>query len=194
MLYILHRRNTVEELLAAKPEYGIEMDIRSFGSRLVVTHDPFVNAVDFKEWLDAYKHKTLLLNIKEEGIEEAVLALVEQKGITEYFLLGLSFPVLVKMCQQGFRKIALRFSEYESMETVMNFAGKLDWVWVDCFDQMHLTKTSCERLSKHFKICLASPELEGHSTDLIREYKKKIAGMDIAAICTKSPDLWEKAR
>jgi len=190
MQYIAHRRNTIENLKTTPCEYGIEMDIRSYGDRLVVQHEPFVDAVPFEEWIKYYKHKTLILNIKEEGIEERVKEIVEKHEIGDYFFLDLSFPALIKMVNMGERRIAVRFSEYESLETVMALAGLVDWVWIDCFKKMPLTNSVYEVLSKHFKFCIVSPELQGRSTNEIETYAKLLSSFKIDAVCTKKPDLW----
>jgi hypothetical protein len=39
MELIAHRRNAIEELASTPEEFGVEIDLRSFGDRLVVTTD-----------------------------------------------------------------------------------------------------------------------------------------------------------
>ena len=41
MNFISHRVNTIEALEATDQAYGVEVDIRSHGSQLVIHHDPF---------------------------------------------------------------------------------------------------------------------------------------------------------
>ena len=41
MEYIAHRINTVEELKKTPKECGVELDLRDFGDRLILQHDPF---------------------------------------------------------------------------------------------------------------------------------------------------------
>lgn len=188
---ITHRRNTIEELVSTPVKYGIEMDIRSYGDRLIVQHEPFIDAVSFEEWVKHYKHRTLILNIKEEGIEYRVKEIVEEHKIQDYFFLDLSFPYLIKMINKGESRVAIRFSEYESEQTALALAGQAEWVWVDCFTKMPLSKRSYETLSKHFKICIVSPELQGRDVKEIAEYKKSLSSFKIDAVCTKRPDLWE---
>jgi len=190
MQIISHRRNTIEELRATPTQYGIEMDLRSYGDRLIVHHEPFVDAVDFEEWIKHYQHKTLILNVKEEGIEYRTKEIVENYGIEDYFFLDLSFPYLIKMVNAGERRVAVRFSEYESLETVLSLSGKADWVWVDCFTKMPLTRFSYDALSKHFKLCIVSPELQGRDTSEIAQFKSLLKNYHIDAVCTKRADLW----
>ena len=37
------------------------------------------------------------------------------------------------LSDKGEKNIALRYSEYEGLDTVEKMQGKGDWVWVDCF-------------------------------------------------------------
>lgn len=191
MEIILHRRNTLEDLKSTPEEFGVEIDIRSFGKRLILNHEPFEDALDLEEWLRCYKHKTLILNIKEEGIEQAVRKVIQGHGIKDYFFLDLSFPALVKMVNASEKNIALRFSEYESIETVLKFSGKAAWVWVDSFMRLPLTKENHPVLARHFKLCLVSPELQGRDHSEIKQFKDLLAGLKIDAVCTKYPDLWK---
>jgi len=190
MQIIAHRRNTVEELKATPAEYGIETDIRSYGDRLIVSHEPFLDAVSFNEWIKYFQHKTLILNIKEEGIEYRIKEIVERRGIKDFFFLDLSFPYLLKMVNTGEKRVAVRFSEFESLDTVLGFVGKADWVWIDCFTKLALTRASYDALHGRFKLCVVSPELQGRSLEEIKSFRRELGSFDIDAVCTKNPNLW----
>lgn len=197
MKLIAHRRNTVSELLATDPKYGIEVDIRSEGGRLIIHHDPCVVGEFFDEWIRVYRHGTLILNVKEEGLEARLIALMQTEGITDYFFLDQSFPFLVKWSKAGEQRCAVRVSEFESIETALTLAGKVDWVWVDCFTHFPLSEQDAKRLKEAgFKICLVSPELQGRDANaeipllaLLLKERNILAD----AVCTKRPDLWELA-
>jgi len=197
MKLISHRRNTVSELLATDSKYGIEVDIRSEGDRLIIHHDPCVAGESFDEWIDAYRHGTLILNVKEEGLEARLIALMQSKGITDYFFLDQSFPFLVKWSRAGEHRCAVRVSEFESIETALTLAGKVDWVWVDCFTRFPLREQDARRLKEAgFKICLVSPELQGRDANVeIPQLALLLKERNIVAdaVCTKRPDIWEKA-
>ncbi len=96
MKLIAHRRNTVDELRATNLRYGIEIDIRSLGDQLILQHDPFLSGESLTQWIDAYQHGTLILNVKEEGLEARLIDLMREKNITDYIFLDQSFPFLVK--------------------------------------------------------------------------------------------------
>lgn len=195
MKLIAHRRNTVAELMATDSQYGIEVDIRSEGDRLIIHHDPCVPGESFDEWINAYRHGTLILNVKEEGLEARLIALMQAKGIVDYFFLDQSFPFLVKWSKAGERRCAVRVSEFESIDTALTLAGKVDWVWVDCFSHFPLTEQQANTLTAAgFKLCLVSPELQGRDAE--REIPQlaallKTRNIVADAVCTKRPDLWE---
>ncbi|MDP1955345.1 MAG: phosphatidylinositol-specific phospholipase C/glycerophosphodiester phosphodiesterase family protein [Polaromonas sp.] len=196
MKIISHRRNTLDQLIATPNKYGVEVDIRSHGEQLRIHHDPFLTGASFDDWIAAYRHGTLILNVKEEGLEARLIALMRSKGIEDYFFLDQSFPFLVKWAKEGERRCAVRISEFESIETALTLTGKVDWVWVDCFTHFPLTRVDARRLkSAGFKLCLVSPELQGRDADMeIPLLTSLLSERDIQAeaVCTKRPDLWEK--
>lgn len=197
MKLISHRRNTVSELLATESKYGIEVDVRSEGDRLIIHHDPFVPGESFDEWINAYQHGTLILNVKEEGLESRLIASMQSKGINDYFFLDQSFPFLVKWSQACEHRCAVRVSEFEPIETALNLAGMVDWVWVDCFTRFPLSEKDARRLKDvGFKLCLVSPELQGRDANAeIPQLASLLKERNILAdaVCTKRPDIWETA-
>lgn len=190
MLKIKHRVNTSNELKNLSLDYGVELDLRSKEKDIIIHHDPFQEGELLEDYLKSYQHKFIILNIKSEGIEERVLDLINKFSITDYFLLDLSLPFTIKYIRKGERKIAVRFSEYEPIEFALSFQNKVDWLWVDCFNELPLTMDVYEKLKQNYKICLVSPELQGHPIEQIQHFKKQIDGMKIDAVCTKRPDLW----
>ena len=196
MNLIAHRRNTLNELIATPAKYGIEVDIRSYGDKLVIHHDPFIEGESFEDWIAVYQHGTLILNVKEEGLEARLIELMKLHGITDYFFLDQSFPFLVKWSKVGERRCAVRVSEFENIETALTLAGKVDWVWVDCFTNFPLSHEDAKRLKNSgFRLCLVSPELQGRNAEIeIPQLARLLAerGIEADAVCTKRPDLWEE--
>lgn len=191
MLYIRHRINTALDLSTVPREHGIELDLRERDDKIILQHDPFRKGEVFEDFIKEFHHEFMILNFKTEGIEEKALEMIWKKGIRNYFLLDISFPVIVKLARKGIKDIAVRFSEHEPIEQCLALKSMVKWVWVDCFSKCPLDKSSYGALKKHFKICIVSPELQNHSLDRIDEFKSQFAGLDIDAICTKRPDLWQ---
>ncbi|PQO28861.1 phosphatidylinositol-specific phospholipase C/glycerophosphodiester phosphodiesterase family protein [Blastopirellula marina] len=192
MQYIAHRINTRSQLADVPPQYGVELDLRDHGDDLILQHDPFISGERFADYLADYQHGLMILNIKSERIEHRVLEMIQGK-LNDYFFLDSSYPMIRTLCKLGERKIAVRFSEYEPVESALALAGEVEWVWVDCFTKMPLTDETYGKLKPHFKLCAVSPELQGRSVDTIAEYAAQLAPYPMDAICTKRPDLWQAA-
>ena len=195
MVIIHHQRNLISELLETDRKYGIEIDIRSESNQLILHHDPYVVGQSFEEWLDHFQHNTLILNVKEEGLENKILDLMKSKNIKNYFFLDQSFPFLVKSAKLGERNCAVRVSEFESIDTALSLASMIDWVWVDCFSKFPLTKNEARLLKESsLRLCIVSPELHGRNAEVeIQEMANllRLRDIEIDAVCTKRPDLWE---
>ena len=188
MLFCCHRINTAAELLDIPTCYGIEVDLRdNLNGDIYLAHDPFVNGELFSDFLQSYNHSFIILNIKSERIEYRALDLLKKHNITEYFFLDSSFPMIYKLSNEGIRKMAVRFSELEGLDTVLNMAGKVDWVWVDCFSKVPLTLDVYKQFKgAGFKLCFVSPELQ-IQPEKIKEYKEYFEkeGIALDMICTK---------
>ncbi|MDB3945462.1 hypothetical protein N9444_06095 [Gammaproteobacteria bacterium] len=180
--------NTIDQLQATPAEYGIEVDIRAFGSEIVLHHDPFVPGESFTKFLDAYHHAFIILNIKCEGIEKDVIKFVEERGIQEYFLLDVTTPFIIKLIDQGVTKIAVRYSEVESIETCWNFRGLVDWVFVDNITHLPTDDECFARLRKHFHLCIVSPELLNRPE--IEQTKILIKSNPVDAVLTDDINKW----
>ena len=195
MEYIAHRINTIEELKQLPTEVGVELDIRDRGDRLILQHDPFTDGEDFEEYLKFYKHGTMILNIKSERVEFRVLELLKNSKVKSYFFLDSSFPMIYLLSKSTEKNIALRFSEFEGLDTILNMENKVEWVWVDCFSKLPLDIENFKILkNKGFKLCLVSPELQAQP-EKIEEYRYYLSQNHIVldAICTKFKNikLWE---
>jgi len=194
MKIIRHRRNTLKELLGTPVDFGVEVDIRSWGRELIIHHEPFVLGESFEKWLSAYRHGTLILNVKEEGLEDRLLSLMEKYSIRDFFFLDQSFPFLIKTAKGGEHRCAVRVSEYESIESALSLIGKVDWVWMDCFSRFPLDRASSQRLKcAGFRLCIVSPELQGHAIESIGALRELLSnqGINADAVCTKFPDFWQ---
>lgn len=187
MIYVAHRVNTVQELKAIPECYGVEIDIRERGGKLILQHDPFVDGESLEDYLREYRHGLLILNVKCERIEFEVLDLVRKYSIKEYFFLDSSFPMIRLMANKGIKEQAVRYSEYESLETVMAMKGQVNWVWVDCFEKLAIEYQDYQELKNAgFRLCMVSPELQGRPQDIVG-YRDSLKQKQIIfdAVCTK---------
>ena len=70
------------------------------------------------------------------------------------------------------KDISIRYSEYESIETVKKFVNNVGWIWIDTHKKLPLNKNISNTLKK-FKSCLVCPERWGRPKD-IRPYFQKM--------------------
>ena len=76
MEIIIHRINKVNELIKIPKRYGVEIDLRAKGSKIILNHEPFASGDSLENYLEFYNHGTVIVNIKEAGIEHAVIDLL----------------------------------------------------------------------------------------------------------------------
>ncbi|HOO56894.1 MAG TPA: hypothetical protein PLN69_08720 [bacterium] len=197
MEFIAHRINTIDDLQNVPVSFGVELDLRDYGDRLVLNHDPFTGGEDFSLYLKHYRHGTMIINVKSEGVEYRALELLKENHIENFFFLDSSFPMIVRLGGEGENRLAVRYSEYEGIETVMASRGRAQWVWVDCFTTFPLEKPDFDMLKEAgFRVCLVSPELQAREQDI-----ELIAGLLAErrilpdAICTKMRNIerWRAA-
>lgn len=185
-----HRVNTLEQLRNVPSDAGLEFDLRSDGDDVIITHDPFTRGPRVDDFFPHIGARPCIFNVKCEGIEPRVLAVAKDNGIEEFFFLDCSVPAAVKLWRAGERRIAVRYSEIEPAEGVLAWADKASWCWVDCFTRYPTDEVAWNAIGAAFRICLVSPELQGHGVERIGEFRAGLAGRRYDAVCTKHPDRW----
>ena len=194
-LFCCHRINTVDELKNLPKKYGIEIDLRdNLNGDIYLAHDPFQDGVNFDIFLNFYNHSFLILNIKSERIEYKIKDLLKKHNINNYFFLDSSFPMIYKLSNEGEKNCAIRFSEFEGIDPILNMKNKVNWVWIDCFTTNPLTPILYSLLKDAgFKLCFVSPELQ-NQPEKIKIYKNYFIQNNIKLdmICTKvyNIDIW----
>lgn len=189
---IVHRVNTLQDLQSVPRTMGVEVDLRSMGNEIIMNHDPFCNGEKFSEFCRHYRHGTMVVNPKEDGLEGRAMDILEGNGIKNYFFLDLAMPAMVRLSNAGESRMAVRFSKFEPIGGVLAMEGRADWVWVDCFDGFFLDEKSYGKMEGKFRICLVSPELQKYPKTEILAHKKSISeiGAKVDAVCTDCPQMW----
>lgn len=209
---VAHRINTLEGVRSLDPKYGVEIDIRGYGDRLLLTHDPIFdpNKHDgVEEYLKIFAERNMafvILNVKETGYEQRLIELCAKYDIpkSKYFLLDVEFPYLYKAVRKlNIREIAVRYSEAEPVEAaeaqIKDGVPMLDWVWIDTNTRLPLDeekdgKDIVKRLMK-FKTALVCPDRWGRPEDIdayAEEIKAKGLRLDLVMTSVATIPLWEK--
>ena len=192
MEIIVHRINTLKELKKIPLKYGVEIDIRTNGSKIILNHNPYKGGDSFEDYVANYKHGTLILNIKESGIERDVLEIVKSASIKSFFFLDVEMPYIFSSLKKN-NDIAIRFSEYESIETVKIFKNNFKWIFVDTITKLPINVKNISIISK-FKSCLVCPERWGRKNDILKykRFFKKIEYNPTAVMTNrKFAKLWD---
>ncbi len=196
--FIEHRKNALDSLAAVDPNHGVEIDIRSdihHPGRLIVTHDAWGLGAEFTTWIKEFlKFKLkglLIINTKEDQLEETIMNLMKKNKIENYVFLDTTIPTSIRWVgKKHGSRLMVRVSEYETAEFALRFKSKVKWIWLDCFYGKPVALKTAKALAKHFKICLVSPELHGLEIQKISKFKPLLPYA--SAICTKSPSSWQK--
>ena len=201
MQIIIHRVNTIEQLKTVLPEYGVEIDVRGYGDKILLNHEPIDNPDNYDElddYLQNFNHSFIVFNIKEAGYEQKVIDLVKKHGIKDYFLLDVEFPYFYKATRMLKNKnLAVRYSEAEPIEYVeAQMDDKIplvDWVWIDTNTKLPIDKDIADRL-KPFKTCLVCPSRWGRPEDInnyIAQMKRANFKPDAVMTSDELAPLWK---
>jgi len=171
MELIAHRLNKIKELKKLPKKYGVEIDLRSSGSKIILNHDSYKNGDTLENYLSNYNHGTLILNIKESGIEREAIKTAKKFNVKSFFLLDVELPFIFQSNKSTNRNISIRYSEYEPIDIAKKFINNIGWVWIDTFTKLPLNKNIVTTLKK-FKSCLVCPERWGRSKDIKPYFRK----------------------
>lgn len=166
-MIIWHRVNTIQDLKTIPLDDGVEIDIRSHQGIPYLAHFIDEDGVLFDDWLDHYHlNGTLILNVKEEGLEEILIEKLNQHGITNYVFLDEPFWYMIKASRKFNNKnFAIRVSKFESIQTALKSRNLSDWIWYDYFDDYVNVYDLKELIDAGFKVIMPSPELVGSDKD-----------------------------
>jgi hypothetical protein len=190
-----HRVNTISALEKIEPSYGVEIDLRTKGGNLILSHDPFAEGELFSEWLKYWRGQSLILNVKEDALENSILNHLSQYGVADFFFLDQSYPSIRRTINMGVTKVATRVSDFEDLETCLKSGS--DWVWLDSFSgNWDYLKEAVPAINQNGqKTCLVSPELQRMDSAKELAYLQEMiekSNLKIYSVCTKVYGNWEK--
>ncbi len=147
---------------------GIETDVRDLAGGLVISHDmPKGGEMPFEAFwrlCEPYSSTAVLaLNIKSDGLQKPLRALLGDAPTLRFFSFDMSVPDAL-----GYRREGLRFFTRQSEhEPNPNLYDEAAGVWLDCFsNEDSITPAN---IRKHFlcgkEVAVVSPELHGRAPD-----------------------------
>ena len=164
MIKIAHMVNVLEELEKVPKEYGVEIDLRSCSDMgIILSHDKIEQGKTYltlDHFLQNYDHNFIIANIKESGIEIEVINKI--KNLLIIFFYWTSSFLIISSNKKYKENLSIRYSEYESIETVKKLKDYVNWVWIDTFSKLPVL----DKDLSYFKSCLVSPCRWGRQEDI----------------------------
>lgn len=163
-----HSQNSVgaiEEAISAG--FGVEIDIRTFNGKLVISHDspdelsPVLDQ-HLLFWRSIGRDTSIAYNVKEDGFSDLLSHLLKKVPEHDGFAFDMSVPETITYMNCDVPS-ALRVSEYESLHApLFNSFPNIKRVWLDSFESDWWLSESdaLSDLSAH-QLYIVSPELHG---------------------------------
>lgn len=175
--------------------YGLETDVRDYGGRLVISHDPpTADALPLETLLDDYRGAgasgMLALNIKSDGLAAPLVAMLKSYGIANYFVFDMSVPDMRHYHRLG----ANAYSRHSDVETEIVGLDASRGVWLDAFQTDWYDAATIGRLLASKKqVAVVSPELHGRDRTPVWTMLREVEDANERLLCcTDYPDEFEK--
>ena len=198
-IYIAHQQNKFKNLktLLDNDIKGIEIDLRSNGNKIIISHDPFLNGLDFFKCVKKLKNFFVIVDIKSTGFSEKVLKTLNKEKINFLFLNLIASEQIYLREKNHSKNLFLRYSSIEKPNLTTKNFKKIKWIWFDFFNEKLITIKEYNYIKKHNKkICLTSPDLIDGSAFKTLKYIKYLNKnkIKIDMICAKlhNINLWKK--
>ena len=188
MIKVIHRVNEIEKLKSLAKNNGVEIDIRSYNSKIILNHEPLINGIEFEEYVKNFDHALLICNVKESGLDGYIIDILDKYDITNYFLLDIDMPTVYKFINNKFSKFALRVSRLEPIESINYFENFADWIWFDTISDFDISNHEIGFLKQtKLKICLTDRSIISTSFQIKKNWLNFFEdnNIPIEAICTK---------
>jgi len=173
--------------------FGTETDLRDIAGKIVISHDmPKGGEITFEEVLRIMNGRNLplALNIKADGMADAVLELLGRYSHTHYFTFDMSIPDMVFQVKRGVRV----FTGLSDIQPTPVLLDKSAGVWLDCFNSdWYRTDIIDDLIADGKSVCAVSADLHRRETGRQWEIIKSCKNIDSEnlMLCTDYP---EKAR
>lgn len=170
--------------------FGIETDLRDAGGQMVIAHDmPRGGEASLSDLLHllARRNLPLAINIKSDGLAAALLAQMQEHGLTRWYTFDMSVPEMVVQVRRGL-PVFTRVSEYEPRPALYEQAAG---VWVDGFVGDWVAARDIATFLRDGKqVTVVSPELHGRSHLALWNVlgSPTIKGHPELTLCTDMPD------
>jgi len=169
--------------------YGTETDVRDLGGKLVVSHDmPTGGELGWDEMLVLLEGKSLpiAVNVKSDGLADAVAQAMNRRLVSDWFAFDMSVPDMRHWIKRGLPV----FTRASEVERTPAYYAQAQGVWLDAFDSVWYDVGLIEGfLLEGKRVCIVSEELHGREPRAQWEMMRsaKWASNNNVMICTDKP-------
>jgi hypothetical protein len=170
--------------------FGIETDVRDLNGELVISHDMprlYQNLMSLEELLKLYIKNdckgTLALNVKADGLQDAITRAIVKYDIKNYVLFDMSIPDTLATSNAGLNFLS-RVSDLEPQPILLE---RSRGVWMDEFRDGWFSRELIEKyLNSPYRPYIVSPELHGRDPVKLWNIVKDYCDYDLV-LCTDFP-------
>ena len=177
--------NSTDSIRAAlRLGFSVETDLRDFGGRVVVSHDPvqlWEQPIDLGELreLKSGSGGIFALNVKSDGL----VPLLGKREPGEFFF-DMSTPEVLKYSRADL-PLALRISDLEEQSHPLGVQG--EWLWIDSFQSDWFLQNSFF-FPDQVGAVLVSPELHGRDPSAAWDWLASMwSEIPNLCVCTDQP-------
>ncbi|AKF44228.1 phosphodiesterase [Pseudomonas syringae] len=167
--------------------FGTETDVRDVAGQLVISHDmPAGGELTLDGLLDimAGRNLPLAINVKADGLAQALAATFARYGHTNWFTFDMAVPDMRSYLNANLTTYT-RLSDVEPSPAWLEQAAG---VWLDGFEgEWFSNQVIGDLLSLGKRICVVSPELHGRGHDALWQQLLEFRSQDRLTLCTDLP-------
>lgn len=171
--------------------FGTETDIRDCAGAHVISHDPPIgDELPLRRFLEIYVSAgmglPLALNVKSDGLQEAIARLLTEFGVENVFFFDMAIPDAMGYIG---RRLPI-FTRQSDVEPTPCLYKEADGIWIDTLRENWLMEAAIEtHLINGKQVCVVSPELHGRNHQKCWEMLAEIRCSNNAnlMVCTDFP-------
>ncbi|WP_116828503.1 phosphodiesterase [Pseudomonas syringae] len=167
--------------------FGTETDVRDVAGQLVISHDmPAGGELTLNGLLDimAGRNLPLAINIKADGLAQALAATFARYGHTNWFAFDMAVPDMRSYLNANL----ITYTRLSDVEPSPAWLEQAAGVWLDGFEgEWFSNQVIGDLLSLGKRICVVSPELHGRGHGALWQQLLELRSQDRLMLCTDFP-------
>ncbi|AAY35683.1 hypothetical protein [Pseudomonas syringae] len=167
--------------------FGTETDVRDVAGQLVISHDmPAGGELTLNGLLDimAGRNLPLAINIKADGLAQALAATFARYGHTNWFAFDMAVPDMRSYLNANL----ITYTRLSDVEPSPAWLEQAAGVWLDGFEgEWFSNQVIDDLLSLGKRICVVSPELHGRGHGALWQQLLELRSQDRLMLCTDFP-------